>query len=704
MPQCGSLATLGLRNNRIADEGARKLAVAMPHCGSLATIRLGSNGIGDEGAGKLALAIPHCGSLATLGLSNNRLSPRMRADIELRLMPGLRDHLQQPAVPPAHGSVCVVGFGGVGKSRLIDTWRRIAQSHWPSFNREEDAPEAPENSRSKTPGIGLQAIPLKSSDRTKVNTMTWDFAGQPEFYVSHDVLLRWCSEATFVVLFRLQNDAAHGWSFQAEEDRMLHWLRFIASACAQQQQGRAPTVLLAGSFRPESWGAADQNRANAVLGRAKAVFANALTLPQTGPVPCIDCRKSADARLVALTAMVADAVEASRILLDRRVPKLCEDALRSLQTSRKPLLRAIKACDAQREKKQPAEIQYGSSPIRPVMTMQTFCEHVFCELTVKFDKKRAKLAGLAGSTALMEIMLRYLHGVGEVLWFGDVDQLRDVVVVTPGLFYSKVIGAVFQPASSIPNQYGVSLAGQHGTVALAQLSEIFEVELGIEHTQVEKCAHILCCLGLCYQNTQNPREPQFVFPGATEEVPPRSFPREGPTGTSGVFWIGRTIELTEQAAATTVMSPAMFSRAQVMALKLHRGTEVWKDGFAIPYATDTSAAAPGAEAGVQMIRQNDHVYRQRVVLLITSNAGEAARRDCTDLMQRLVDFMCKHCGVPSGRLEIRAIPPAWAAALPNPLKSPRLLNHSYTVSELTQSLDLDPEGQLTINGEQHKVS
>ena len=105
-----------------------------------------------------------------------------------------------------------------------------------------------------------------------------------------------------------------------------------------------------------------------------------------------------------------------------------------------------------------------------------------------------------------------------------------------------------------------------------------------------------------------------------------------------------------------------------------------------------------------MIRQNDHVYRQRVVLLITSNAGEAARRDCTDLMQRLVDFMCKHCGVPSGRLEIRAIPPAWAAALPNPLKSPRLLNHSYTVSELTQSLDLDPEGQLTINGEQHNVS
>ena len=68
-----SIVRLALTSNRIADEGAKRLAFVLKHNHSLREIHLYDNDIGDAGARDLADALIGNGALQVLGLANNHI-------------------------------------------------------------------------------------------------------------------------------------------------------------------------------------------------------------------------------------------------------------------------------------------------------------------------------------------------------------------------------------------------------------------------------------------------------------------------------------------------------------------------------------------------------------------------------------------------------------------------------------------------------
>lgn len=71
LPQCPSLASLGLGSNGFGNGEAKRLAAVLPRCPSLAYLHLAFNSIGAEGLGRLAAVLPQSPLLAHLDLSNN---------------------------------------------------------------------------------------------------------------------------------------------------------------------------------------------------------------------------------------------------------------------------------------------------------------------------------------------------------------------------------------------------------------------------------------------------------------------------------------------------------------------------------------------------------------------------------------------------------------------------------------------------------
>ena len=63
-----------------------------------------------------------------------------------------------------------------------------------------------------------------------------------EYYISHDLVLRWCRESVFVVMARLDRDRA------SETENIKFWLQFIVT-CVQGRRETTPSVIIACSFR-----------------------------------------------------------------------------------------------------------------------------------------------------------------------------------------------------------------------------------------------------------------------------------------------------------------------------------------------------------------------------------------------------------------------------------------------------------------------
>lgn len=194
-----SLHTLDLGYNLISDIGVEKLATKLHLCRELTVLVLSGNTIGDAGVTALATGLPNCSKLTTLELGENRASASAKAKLALAKMPALRTFLHGAELPPEHALLGIIGFENVGKTTLVSALDR--RSRLPRYQLRthpaEDAEEQPPGERLCTAGVELTYLKLD-----KVSVLAFDFAGHPEFYLSHDVLLRCYRQAVFVLVFR----------------------------------------------------------------------------------------------------------------------------------------------------------------------------------------------------------------------------------------------------------------------------------------------------------------------------------------------------------------------------------------------------------------------------------------------------------------------------------------------------------------------
>ena len=176
-------------------------------------------------------------------------------------------------------------------------------------------------------------------------------------------------------------------------------------------------------------------------------------------------------------------------------------------------------------------LSWANVECAPIMSRVDFEERVFGNMEINqtdagydhnanlsYWQSRTDVAPVISpkSPELLRILTMYLHDVGDILWF-DIDGLRDTVILTPDLFCSKIIGAIFRP-----NTTGFPIEAVHGNGTLMPKSDIEKVfmnALGIDKNHVDAALKILCELGLCHRHLQQHEETQnliesFLFPGA----------------------------------------------------------------------------------------------------------------------------------------------------------------------------------------------
>ena len=164
-----ALVSLDLSGQELGDAGALCLAGGLPGNTTLASLRLLQCGIGSAGVLALTTAVdPH--SPLELAITTDGLS--IEAQQALQAMQqrtaGVRLATAYGASPVSCVRLCICGPALVGKTTLV---RRLGG-------------EVHQEVGSRTMGIDL--VPLKVGG---ASFMVWDFAGQAEFYVTHELLL-----------------------------------------------------------------------------------------------------------------------------------------------------------------------------------------------------------------------------------------------------------------------------------------------------------------------------------------------------------------------------------------------------------------------------------------------------------------------------------------------------------------------------------
>jgi len=91
--------------------------------------------------------------------------------------------LEAGAKPPKQIRLNLSGFGAVGKSTLM---RSLSRSKTTTLlNRGSTAAPDRTNMEERTPGIDVRRVDVPGVGWLSI----WDFAGQPEYYMSHGLLM-----------------------------------------------------------------------------------------------------------------------------------------------------------------------------------------------------------------------------------------------------------------------------------------------------------------------------------------------------------------------------------------------------------------------------------------------------------------------------------------------------------------------------------
>eukprot|EP00039_Didymoeca_costata_P012548 m.181033 g.181033 ORF g.181033 m.181033 type:complete len:943 (-) comp15510_c0_seq2:242-3070(-) len=579
-----------------------------------------------------------------LHVHENLLSPAMTTRLHLIGNPKYSKLLNGEETDAKNSRLCVVGYPCAGKSSLVDSITGTPSRESQYSHTSEDMRQG------KTAGIRVVNASLdtpssvKSEEKKVAPTIVWDFGGHIEYYVSHDLLLRWCRDSVFVVMARLDGDR------RTETERIKYWLKFITSC----MQGRriCPSVIVACSFRDrlsiseiqdaKKWG----KHLTALLGR---MFRDKLKIYEQ--LFLLDTLKQDDI-MTEFRSVLSAECERTR-LAQQKGPSLCSAILQAYGTWQ----------------------QVGGKAkfltrTRTFVTQSLYmCLHShLCSIDIHLTPESL----YEDHIELLKIVLQYLHDCGEVIWlneddresmdFQDLDSTSSFLVSNPQWFCNTVLGAILMPAGSgfdVP-------ADVHGDGKLVSLEHIVTTLQAFDSTlsegQVKIMLKMLCKLGLCYDSVKASRddhEPRFLFPGAVRTQRPSSAYKQ--VDQRSAFYLGRRIELSKSSKIqqTLILSPALIPRLQQRIMEM-----VELDDIPILWATGMCGYVGNIEVAIESFEPHNV---QHLTILVRTTEKNGADERCRQLLDQITRTAICLCGVSEELLRVMALSPTAAGEVSDPL-------------------------------------
>ncbi|XP_070581720.1 death-associated protein kinase 1-like isoform X2 [Ptychodera flava] len=382
----------------------------------------------------------------------------------------------------------------------------------------EKAPASGADNYVRTPGIDVDKVHIY-----KVGTFSvWDFAGQVEYYITHNMFLR-AENAIFLLLFNITDEPA------IQEEEVNSWLAFI-KAIIMRIDGKGhvkPIVILIASRADLLKDGAKRQaglRYREVFEQAQRKFGRYLNIAEE--IFILNCHDSQHADMMRLRECLRGEKKKEFI------PKLC-----------------AKISDS---KEKWVDRSF------PIVKWHSYVQKVR-EIDPMVD------------TEFLAIATRFLHYSGEILRIeSTLTQTDDIVVLNPQWLCNRVIGPML--ATEIFEQYTKRLPDK--TKTRYQRSDFEKVFDGL--ADIDMLIDLLCEMELLYGDT----DMSYIVPGLLQNVMPE---HKWQIDQIKKIYYGRRLQCRND---TDSFSPGMFPRLQTRLGRHFRclncpKVSLWKNGIKI---------------------------------------------------------------------------------------------------------------------------
>ncbi|XP_070550821.1 death-associated protein kinase 1-like [Ptychodera flava] len=441
--------------------------------------------------------------------------------------------MQEPGIKRNSSKLNVCGFGGVGKTTLMDALQRDLVAAKFTHRKEEKAPPADKITHIPTPGIDVNIIHIPKAGKY----IAWDYAGQPEYYVTHNMFLR-ADEAVFMVVFKIMDEIN---DFRGKlTEKLLTWPRFIKSRITGVQSSESkPTVILVASGadnveesrRPRAIKVVEDIRKQ-VRGMFKDHFN---VVDETFLLNCHDSQHKDMGRLRKCL---------SRAKREQHIPKLCA---KILDNKNKWKI----------NKKFP--ILYWSEYVEQVKRIDDLVDDDFLRTATS-----------------------YLDNIGELLFISN-PHGDDIIVLNIQWLCSRVFGPML--ATDIFLQYSKKLPKDHQLYySRSDIDEVFS-----DFADTDLLLNLLKIFELVIEAHRNPSvrdsDVQFIAPALLDADMPKSQWR---MDLSKQIYFGRRIQCRDE---TDSFSPGLFPRLQARLYNHFRDlgqtpSGIWMNGIKVCHVVE----------------------------------------------------------------------------------------------------------------------
>ncbi|XP_070550832.1 death-associated protein kinase 1-like [Ptychodera flava] len=431
--------------------------------------------------------------------------------------------MNQPSEKRNIMKICLCGYGGNGKTTLKHALQRSFIDAKLFKRSQEKAPASEKEEYEPTPGIDMATVNISKAGKFGV----WDFAGQTEYYVTHNMFLS-AENSIFTIVFRITDEP------EKQKKEVISWLAFIKAIITKSiSEGHLqPTVILVAS-RADQLKMGTHKQADAMYREihleAKKMFGKYLSiLDETFILNCHDSQHRD-----------MDTLRACFKLAKREefVPKLCGNIIG--------------------KKRRWIVSKY------PVIKWDSYVQKVK-EIVPLIDDELLKKA------------TRFLQYQGEILYIeSTLTRGGDIIVLDPQWLCTRVIGPMLAPEMFF--QYEKRLTKKM-IYSRSDIEVVFQ-----DFADIDSLIDLLKELELLFEVTEETTEGHdvsFVIPGMLGNDMPKD---QWEMDRTKSIYYGRRFQCRDE---TDSFSPGLFPRLQTRLERHFREMDsptkgIWKNGMKV---------------------------------------------------------------------------------------------------------------------------